>query len=115
MAVGIDGLKKVVLAAAELVNVVGKVINKQGIFVAFQLADELTALSGLDGVALKAEIADLTPIEKLELVSLFKDKLQLPQPEIENKIEAGIDVVGEAIDVVVSALAVVQKAKALLG
>lgn len=115
MSVGIDGLKKVVLAAAELLNVASKIINKEGIFVAFQLADELTALSNLDAAALKAEVADLSPEEKLDLVNTFKQKLVLQKPEVEAKIEAGVDVLNDAVEVVVSAVVVVQKAKALLG
>lgn len=111
---GVENLKKCVMAGAELLNVLSKIAHKQGVFVAFQLVDELSALSGLDGAVLKQELVDLSPEERAELISALKEKLVLLNPAVEAKIEASADLLNEAADVVVSAVALVNKAKLIL-
>ena len=110
---GVEGLKKVVLAVAEAANVVSKVVHGKGLLVALSLMDELSALGGLDADTLKAEVKDLSLEEKEELKKALKDKLVLQNPAVEAKIEAGLDVVDEAVGVVQDALKVVEKIKAL--
>lgn len=109
----IEQLKKIVLALAEVVNVIVKVANKEGVFVLLQVVDELNALSTLDMEKLKVEIAGLSVEEKADLVAAFKSKLDLGGTALEKKIEGGFDVLSEAVDVVANAIGVVQKAKAL--
>lgn len=109
----IDQLKKIVLALAEVINVIVKVANKEGVFVLLQAVDELNSLSTLDMVALKNELLALGAAEKADLVNAFKTKLDLGGSPLEKKIEGGFDVLSEAVDVVADALGVVKKAKAL--
>lgn len=110
----VSELKKIVLVGAEALNVVSKIVHKQGVFVAFQLMDELSALSGLDGELLKKQVSELDAADRAELKQALKDKLVLQNPAMEQKIESGLDIVDESVEVVVSALKLVEKAKSLL-
>lgn len=109
----IEQLKKIVLALAEVINVIVKVANKEGVFVLFDAVDELSALGSIDLNLLKVELSGLGTAEKADLVSAFKAKLDLKGSPLEKKIEGGFDVLSESVDVVAQALGVVQKAKAL--
>lgn len=111
---GIEQIKKVALAGAELLNVLSKVIHKHGVFTIFQLSDELMSLGNLDGEALKKELSELDQQERDSLKLAVKEKLVLQNPIMEKKIEDGMDVVDEAINIVVEALKIVEKAKAIV-
>ena len=111
---GIEQIKKVALAGCELLNVISKVVHKQGIFTVFQLSDELMALSSIDGEALKKEISELDQADRDGIKSLVKEKLVLQNPVVESKIEGGVDILDEAVSIVLDAVKVVSKAKSLL-
>lgn len=110
---GIDNLKKVVLAGAELLNVLSKIAHKQGVFVALQLVDELSALSGLDMALVKQELVDLSPAEREELLAALKEKLVLLNKDAEVKIEASAELLNEAASVMLDAVALVKRAKTI--
>lgn len=112
---GTENLKKCLDAGAELLNVLSKIAHKQGVFVALQLVDELGALGGLDAAVLKQELVDLDPAERAALMAGLKAKLVLLDPAVEAKIEASADLLNEAADLVISAVGLVNKAKAVLG
>lgn len=110
---GIDDLKKCVLAGAELLNVISKIAHKQGIFVAFELVDELSALGSVSAAELKAEIAGLDDAERADLLAAFKAKLVLQDPSVEAKLESGADLLNDAVNVVIEAVGLINKAKLL--
>lgn len=113
MALGIEGLKKIVLLGAAGVNVGEKIANHGGILSALSLIGEVQALGSLQKGQLLAEAKDLSKEERSELNQVFKAKLVLDNKVLESKIEAGADVVDEAIDCGLEALAVYEHGKAL--
>ena len=94
----VDQIGLLVDFGAELVNVGDKIIHKKGIFALFNLSDEASALAGLDVELLKKQAADVSPEERAQLNDRFKNKLVLINKELEAKIEAGADLVDDAID-----------------
>ena len=112
---GVEQIKKIVLAAIELVNVGDKIINKHGIFTVFQLSDELMALSALDVEALKQEVAELDKADRDSLRDAMKEKLVLLNPAIESKIEGGVDLVEEGIAIVSQVVGLIGRVRLLLG
>lgn len=98
MSLPIDQLSKIVDAAGEAVNVIHKVTSGGGIWVAFQLTDELSALAGLDGPTVVAQLKDLSAEERKSLLSLLKVKVSLSDKDLEAKIEGGVDCLDEVVD-----------------
>lgn len=121
MSLGYSGIEKIVLLGAEAVNVGEKIANKGGVFAAFSLIDEVQALGSLEKGQILAEAKDLTREERLALSASFKAKLVLENKALEAKIEAGADVVDDAIELGMAAVEVyksgvvlVEKVKAVL-
>lgn len=105
MALGYEGIEKLMLLAAEGVNIGEKIVNKEGVLSAIALVDEIQALSTLEKGQVIAEAKDLTKEERLALSLSFKNKLVLQNKALEAKIEGGLDVVDEAIDIGFEAMA----------
>lgn len=101
-------------AVGEGINVLYKVTHGSGIFAAFALADELSALSHVTGEALKAELSSLSPEDRKVLEDRFKAKLVLDDKALELKVEEGSDLLNTAVDVVFEAVKVANEAQALL-
>lgn len=114
MAQGIDQIKTVLMAVCEIVNVMDKILHKKGLLVLFQLSDEFMLLSGLDVDALKLEIADLDLAERAALRDAIKAKLVLINPDIEKKIESGVDLLDEGVEMTKHAVEFVKRVQALL-
>jgi len=111
---GIEQIKKILFAAVESVNVASKVLHKEGIFVVFQLSDELMALSTVDLEALKKEISELDKADRDTIRDALKAKLVLVNPGIEQKIEGGVDLVEEGVQIVEQVIGLVSKVKQLV-
>lgn len=98
---GIEQVKKVLNVLVEAGNVAEKMLNEKGGAVAkvthlMKLTDEVVGLVGLNPTQLKAELADLDPAEKAELIAHAKEKFDLENDVLEGKIEAGLDLAIEA-------------------
>lgn len=94
----IDQLSKIVEASAEAINVIEKVTHGGGIWAVFSLTDELSALSGLNGAIVAAQLKDLSIDERKSLLSLLKAKVSLSDKALEAKIESGVDCLDEVVD-----------------
>lgn len=106
--VGIKGLEKIVLLAAEGMNVAEKLANGGGMFSAFSLIDEVQALGTLEKGQLISEAKDLEKDERASLLATFKSKLSLDNKALEAKIESGADLLDEVIDLGMECLAAVS-------
>lgn len=112
--VGIENLKKIVVLGAEGLNVGSKIIHGGGLLSLLGLVDEVSALGTLDKNAILAEVKDLSEEEKKMLSDLFKSKLQLQNAEVEKKIEAGVDVLNEAVLLAAAAVDLYKSGAALV-
>lgn len=95
---GIDQLEKIVEASGEAINVIERVTSGSGIWAVFQLTDELSALAGLSGPVVLAQLKDLSTDERKSLLGKLKAKVSLSNKALEAKIESGVDCLDEAID-----------------
>lgn len=87
---GIDQLEKIVDAVGEAINVVDKVVHGGGIWPVFTLTDELSALGGLKGEVVLAQLKDLSVDERKGLLAKLKAKCPLIVKEV--------DVLDEVVD-----------------
>jgi len=114
-AYGVEQMKKVLDVIIEGGNVAPKVhaaTNVVGKITALvPLADELAALVTLRPTLLKKEWHDLSDEEKAELKTHVKAKFDLEDDVLEAKVEAGFELVNEAVDLVEKAVAYVQALK----
>lgn len=106
--VGIDNIKKIAMLGVEGINVGIKVMNGGGLFGLLSLIDEVNAVKGIKKEELMLEIKDISKEERLELIEMIKSKLQLDKKELEAKIESGVDLVNEAVDVGYAAMQVIE-------
>jgi len=109
-----SNLEKLVDAAAEVINVVTKVVNKEGIWHLVALSDEVASLGTIKKEELLAELAACTPERRKELDKLFQDKLVLSNKELEAKIEKGALALEKSIDVVLHVITVYNEAKQIV-
>ena len=110
---GVDELMKVAMLGAEGANVVEDILNKEGLFSLFKLADEASAMASLDAGVLKSEVGELDSEDYQKLYSAVKDKLDLSDEELEKKLEGGIDLVYQSVSVGLATLSKVQELLAL--
>lgn len=110
----IDQLEKIVDAAGEAVNVVHAITHGGGVWMVFQLADELSAMSSVKGDAVLAQLKDVTPEERKSLLSRLKAKVSIGDKALEAKIESGVDCLNEVIEFGIKVYADVLSVKALL-
>ena len=115
---GVAQLTKIIEALAESLNVFSKLKHNQGIFVLFQLADEFTALGGIDSEELSKEIKELDEADRATLRAVLKAKLVLVNPAMEKKLEDGADLLDEVVawgvSAIVSAKQFIDRGKAIL-
>ncbi len=111
--VGIENLKKVVTVGAEALNVGSKMMNGGGILSLLSLIDEMAVIKSIDKALVVVEFQDLSKGEREELVALAKSKVVLQKKPVEAKIEDGLDLVMDCIDLAYVALEVVESAKKL--
>lgn len=105
---GIENLKKCFDVLIEGGNVAGHAYEDKKITVAdaghlMMLLDELTALGSVDFAAVPKEAKDLDAAEVAALTEHLKTKFDIPQEDIEQKIEEGVALLArlakDAIDV----------------
>jgi hypothetical protein len=95
---GIENLKAIVVAACDAVCAVDKLANHEGLFSLFQYVEDFSRLGQVNLVEVKTEIQDLDAHERQELLSLAKAKLTLHNPQLEGKLEAGVDLLNVSVD-----------------
>jgi hypothetical protein len=110
---GIAELLKVAMLGAEGANVVEDILNKEGLFSLFKLADEASAMASLDADLLLKEVKELDSDDYAALYAAVKDKLDLSDDELEKKLEGGIDLVYQSVSVGLATLSKVQELLAL--
>ena len=106
---GIAELKKVVMLACEGANVAEGILNKEGLFSLFRLADEASALASLNKEELMAEIKELDSEDYAELYSAAKAKLDLKDDALEAKLEGGVDLVYQSVRVGLESLSKIRE------
>lgn len=110
---GIDQLKIIVEALAEMINVTYKIVKGGGILAALALIDEISALKTIVKDELVAQVKELSPAERAELLAVFKAKLVLADTGLEAKIEAGGAVLDELVELGMHGYGLFLEAKAL--
>jgi len=99
---GIENLKKVLFLAAELGNVGDKIGRSKGhpdrLLPLLSLFDELTAFMTVDFQVVNKELADLTAVEKEELLAEMKAKFDIVDDKLEIVFEKSIVIVANAYD-----------------
>lgn len=101
---GVKNFLKVSDLVFECGNVVGMAledgkISTNDFGLVFNLIDEVSALSSVDWSELKNEVMDFDPSEVKEIEEHFKAKFDIPQDEIEAKVENIVDVVIKFVEV----------------
>lgn len=111
---GIDSLEKVIDAASEGFNVVYKMANGAGIFSAFALTDEVSALGTIPKGSVLAQLKDLDQEERAKLRLRFKNKVSIENKELEAQIEGYADDLEEVISIAYEQYDLFLKEKALV-
>jgi hypothetical protein len=111
---GVETLKSVVGSVAEVLNVASKVLHNGGIFALFGLTGPITTLQHLDWAAVKQELADLDPAERLLVEKAFSDRLALQDAAVQAKLLAGEGFLEEAVELVESGVGLFNKGSDLV-
>lgn len=109
-------IDSIVLALAELINVLYKVAHKGGLFVLAELSDEVMALTSVskDDVLAQLKVASEVAAERARLEQLFKSKLVLEDKVLELKVEAGADCLEQAVEVAYDGLELFNRGKSVV-
>lgn len=112
---GVEQVTRVMDVLVEAGNVAARMIGDQGGAAAkvghlLRMSDELIGLVGLDAAKLKAELADLSPEERAQLMAHVKEKFDLADDALEAKIEAGLGLAVKLQELVVELVALVRPA-----
>lgn len=110
----IDQLEKVVDAAGEAVNVIHSITHGGGVWMVVQLADELSAMSGLKGDVLASQLKDISLEERKSLLARLKAKVSIGDKALEAKIESGADCLNEIVELGLKVHADVMNVKAMV-
>ena len=99
---GIENLKKCFDVMIESGNVAGKVYEDGKITVAdvghlMMVLDELTALGSVDFSLVPKEAKDIDAAEVAQLSEHLKTKFDIPQDQIEQKIEEGVGLLARLV------------------
>lgn len=97
---GIEELKKVLIAVAEVGNVLEKVVTKGNVIAVFNLADEFALLATLNVAQLKAEVLDLDEVEKRQLLAVFEQKFDLEADKVELFVEGVVEIASDISDLI---------------
>lgn len=117
MKVGIENLKKALIFALHIGNVVDDVTNHgttmieklQGLM---KLAPEFLFAAGIQFSALSAEVSDLDDTEKAELLAALKQEFNIADDRLELAIESGIGILLKFEGMVKEVSSIVQALKA---
>lgn len=119
---GIEQLKARVVNIAEVLNIFSRVAHGSGVWALVGLVKPAQALLQADFGVLKAEIADCSKEERLDVEAAFKGALDLVNKDVQAKFQGGVDILDEVIDIaaaevelVKKGIAEVAKVRALLG
>lgn len=112
--VGIDNIKKIAMLGVEGVNAGLKVMNGGSLFSLISLVGEINAVKNIKKDDLLEEIKDLSKEERLQLAEEIKQKLNLDKKDLEQRMEKGLDLVNEAIDIAFNVMSLVHKTEQLI-
>jgi len=106
---GTEQLKKVLDVLIEGGMVADRMLSESGGWLKrlshlTAVADEVFALTGLDTAALKAEWGELDEGDRSSLVAHFKAKFDLPDDQVEAKVEAGLSLAAKAGELVLEVI-----------
>lgn len=111
---GIENLKKVLSFGCELINVGSKMVNGAGLWQLTSLIDDVAAIKSIKKEDLLAEVKDLSAEERAELLALAKSSIKMTKEEIDKKVDQGLDLVNEAVDVGAEGLKVFAEVKSII-
>ena len=112
---GIEGLKSAFGAIAKCLNVVGKLLNKQGLWVLLELREPIATLSSMNFGTLKQEAKDLSEVEREALEAYFKGLIDFPNKDVQARFLSGVDCLEESADLVEDAIGIYNKGISLVG
>lgn len=103
--IGYDNLKKIWLMIIEIGNVADGFISDSAstwskISSISDLFDELTGILSCDWNKVKSELNDLDAKERAELLKIAKEKFDIDDDQVEDRIERGLDLANELYTVV---------------
>lgn len=90
-------LNTLVVALADMVCAVDKLVAHEGIFSLLQFAHDFSQVSTVKLPELQAELAKLDPAGRKQLEDAFKAKVLLHNPALQLKIDNGVDLFEEAV------------------
>lgn len=123
---GIEVLKEMFLAIADVLNIVSKVVNKQGLVHLIGLQAPIEVLRKMDFAMALAQLKDLSLEEGQELQQAFAGRLDLYRKDVQAKIAGSLDYAVKVAEFVVrkvaelkggyaEAMGLVAEFKALVG
>lgn len=85
--IGIESLKKVVKSAAEVGNIVSRILNKAGLLSLLELQGPLASLISVKWDLVKQEVKDLDMPERLELEKTLSDTFSPVNPAVDATVD----------------------------
>lgn len=117
----IDEVKKGVKAVAQALNVLSKLVHKQGLLVLLELVPVIDVFKNINYKAFASQVLDMSGPEGDEVKALFKQELVLQNKGNEVKLESAVDIVqdvvalaGQGVGMYNKGKAIVERVKALL-
>lgn len=110
---GIDQLKVVFADLRDVINVGYKLLHHGGIFALYPLVQDFSSLSGLNPQELKAELVDLQPDERAQLLNIVNG-IDVADPQVKAKIQLVFSDLNDAVDLGIEGVAVYNHVKAYL-
>lgn len=102
---GVETLKKIALSVANVLNVLSKVINKQGLWHLIALKDSVEFWATVDLRVALAELKDLSESEREVVEQSYKDALDLVNKDVQAKISGFVDLLEKLADLAEDAYA----------
>jgi len=101
---GIDKVKVLLGAVIEFGNVTGEVMEDGKFTVGditpiITLWDDIKAIVEVDKKEMSAQFLDIDEVERAELGVFIKEKFDIPQDEIEQKIEQGLTIALKLVEI----------------
>lgn len=95
---GVETLKKVAEAVADVLNVGSKVLNKQGLWHLISLKDSVEFFTKVDLRVVLVELKDGNEADRESVESAFKAKLDLVNKDVQAKFGTFVDTLEEVAD-----------------
>lgn len=106
MKLGIEQLSVVIGAGVDCACAIDGLANHESIFSLLKYIHTFKDVASVSFEQLKQELLDLDADERTQLVGLVKDKLILHNKALEKKIEDGVEIFDEFVDVALDAYSI---------